>query len=127
MTYVNDQRGTLPCSKTGRDFPQVRSSRAVPTQRKVHDGRVQYACIRNVECRHLELLKHDFAVGGSIPGGFGDEDRMILRIAMEDLFQRVAKQIRNTLEVGDFGDEQKRPFSSLHARRKRKVRDRART
>jgi hypothetical protein len=60
-------------------------------------------------------------LAGVVPGGFGDEDRMILRIAMEDLFQRVAKQVRDTLEVGDFGDEQKgRPFSSLHARRKGK-------
>jgi hypothetical protein len=57
----------------------------------------------------LELLEHDFshafAVGGSVPSGLGDEDGMILRIAMEDLFQRVAKQIRNKLEVGDFGDK----------------------
>lgn len=105
----------FPAAKLGGVSPgDVTSSSN--TKRKVHNGRVQYACIRNVECRHLELLKHDFghafAVSGSIPGGLGDEDGMILRFAMEDLFQRVAKHRRDRLKVGDFWgiDKQGRSF-----------------
>ena len=112
----------FPAAKLGGNSPgQVTGS--PNTQRKVGNGRVQHSCIRNVECRHLELLKHDFghafAVGGSVPGGLGDEDGMILRFAIEDIFQRVANHRRDRLEVGDFGDKQGRPSSPLHARRKK--------
>jgi hypothetical protein len=60
----------------------------------------------------LKLLEHDFghalAVGGGVPGGLGDEDGMVLCFAMEDIFQRVANQVWDKLEVGDLGGATKR-------------------
>jgi len=82
LANVDDQRGAFPCCK-----------------------RIQYACIRDVECGHLELLEHDFghafAVDRGVPRGLGDEDRMVFRFAVEDVFERVADQRRDNLEVGD--------------------------
>ncbi len=42
---------------------------------------------------------------------------MVLRFAMEDIFQRVAKQIRDKLEVSDFGEEQEKAHQSSYVRR----------
>ena len=60
----------------------------------------------------MELLEHDFghalAVGGRVPGGLGDEDGVFLCFASEDVFQRVAHQVWDKLEVGDLYKEQQK-------------------
>lgn len=65
--------------------------------------RVEDGCVGNVKSRGVEFLednlRHPFSVSWSVPCGLCDEDRVVCRINVHHVFQCMADEWSDRIEI----------------------------
>jgi hypothetical protein len=71
--------------------------------KKEHNSRIKDTSVRYVKRGNLEVFKHNFChpltVGGYIPGWFGDQDRMLGWVDLDDIVENMRDESGNGLKV----------------------------